>query len=66
MRRDDWAEADQALEGFRKDFDALIGRHFQAPGATIEYQATIYHYTNVKGALGILESGQLWFTERSI
>jgi hypothetical protein len=64
MKPDDWAEADQALEGFRKDVDALIAKHFQAVGATTEYQATIYHYTNVKGALGILESGQLWFTER--
>lgn len=28
-------------------------------------QATIFHYTDVKGALGILKSGELWFTERS-
>ena len=28
-------------------------------------QATIYHYTDVKGALGILKSGELWFTERT-
>jgi len=25
----------------------------------------VHHYTNVKGALGILESGQIWFTERA-
>lgn len=30
------------------------------PGNT----ATIYHYTNVTGALAILRSGRLWFTER--
>lgn len=28
-------------------------------------QVTIYHYTDVKGALGILKSGELWFTERT-
>jgi hypothetical protein len=28
-------------------------------------QATIYHYTDVKGALGILESGEFWFAERT-
>ena|ERR1700730_12586974 len=25
----------------------------------------VHHYTSVKGALGILESGQMWFTERT-
>jgi hypothetical protein len=25
----------------------------------------VHHYTNVKGALGILESGGIWFTERA-
>jgi hypothetical protein len=25
----------------------------------------VHHYTSLKGALGILESGQMWFTERS-
>jgi hypothetical protein len=25
----------------------------------------VHHYTNVKGALGILESGRIWFTERA-
>ncbi len=26
--------------------------------------STLFHYTNVRGALGILKSGKLWFTER--
>lgn len=25
----------------------------------------VHHYTSVKGALGILDSGQMWFTERA-
>jgi len=25
----------------------------------------VHHYTNVKGALGILETGRMWFTERT-
>jgi hypothetical protein len=62
---EDWAEADQALEDFKTDVPSLIEKDFREAGCSTEYHATIYHYTDLKGALGILQTGQLWFTERA-
>src|SRR5580658_2944031 len=61
---EDWIEADQLLDEFRSEVRSLIAADFKAAELRSPYQSTIYHYTNVKGALSILQSGHLWFTER--
>src|SRR5262249_16296059 len=64
MKTDDWTEANQALEVFKERVRSLIDNDLHA-AAQLPYQNTIYHYTDVKGALGILDTGRLWFTERA-
>jgi len=65
MMTDDWCEADAALETFRKKVEGLVSDDLHAAASVAAYQPTIFHYTDVKGALGILKSGTLWFTERA-
>lgn len=69
MRLDDWDDVDVVLENFGNSIKSLIGSDFEAAkdneaNDNLTSQATIYHYTDVKGAFGILQSGELWFTER--
>ena len=62
---EDWAATEQALlEALRNRVDKLIDHDFKVAGSTADPQ-TIYHYTDVKGALGIITTGRLWFTERA-
>jgi hypothetical protein len=63
MKLEDWTEADQALDALKEKINALIYKDLTS-AASIPFQDTIYHYTDVKGVLGILEAGRLWFTER--
>ncbi len=63
MRLEDSAE--EALSAFREKISSMIIIDLQAVGGITPHQPTIYHYTDVRGALGILESGELWFTERA-
>ena len=50
-------------------FDVFINDEMDRTGGEAEHAGppanTIYHYTDVKGALGILESGRFWLTERA-
>jgi hypothetical protein len=52
------------LNVFRRNIESLIADDFRLAEDAAPYQPTIYHYTDVKGALGILRSGRIWFTER--
>jgi hypothetical protein len=54
---------DEALQAFGDRVSSMIGEDIEAAGRYTPYQPTIFHYTDVKGALGILQSGELWFTE---
>jgi Protein of unknown function (DUF2971) len=62
---DDWTEADQALKAYRSDVESLIRRDLADASDAATYQTTIYHYTDTRGVLGILQTGRLWFTERA-
>jgi Protein of unknown function (DUF2971) len=63
MKPDDWTDADRELDAFKETVTSLIDKDFKAV-ARFPLQDTIYHYTDVKSALGILDTGRLWFTER--
>ena len=52
MTADDWTEPDQALEAFEDTVSSLITEDFKAV-EKLPCQNTIYHCTDVKGALGI-------------
>lgn len=62
---EDWTDAEQALKTFREEAELLINQDFQEAESGTPHQPMIYHYTDVKGALGILQTGHLWFTERA-
>jgi Protein of unknown function (DUF2971) len=62
---EDWTEADQAIDQFRETIQGLITEDLQNANNAAIHQPVIYHYTDVKGALGILQTGRLWFTERA-
>jgi Protein of unknown function (DUF2971) len=56
----------ETLVAFRDRVSTLVRNDLEAAERdTSNQQKTMYHYTDVKGALGILESGELWFTERA-
>jgi DUF2971 family protein len=61
----DWSGADRALDAVKEKVASMISNDLRGAEDNIDYQPTIYHYTDVKGALGILKTGHLWFTERS-
>jgi hypothetical protein len=63
MSPEDWTAADHALDALKKTISSAVENDFRE--ITDEYQPTLYHYTDVKGALGILQTGHLWFTERA-
>jgi Protein of unknown function (DUF2971) len=56
---------DGELEAFKAKISSMINADTKAAEVNAPHQPTIYHYTDVKGALGILESGELWLTERA-
>jgi hypothetical protein len=62
---EDWTEANGALEAFEANVNALIHDDFRVAAETVAHQPTIFHYTDVKGALGIMQTGRLWFTGRA-
>lgn len=53
------------LEDFEKFIDGEMERTGSEAAGAGPQADTIWHYTDVKGALGILESGRFWFTERA-
>jgi len=54
------------LDGFREKIRSMVADDLKAIESDGKPQpTTIYHYTDVKGTLGILETGDLWFTERT-
>jgi len=61
----DWNEADQFLKDFKNDISSMIENDFNEAGCVTEYRSTIHHYTDVKSTLSILQTGQMWFTERA-
>lgn len=65
MNPDDWTEANNALDAFKEKVASLITNDLGEAEDKTNYQPTIYHYTDVRGALGILQTGRLWFTERA-
>jgi len=53
------------LQDFESHIRSMVTNDLQEVEATrLCRQPTIYHYTDVKGALAILASRELWFTER--
>jgi len=65
MTSDSWHAADTKLETFGQKVEAQVSEDLRAAEGVAASQSTIYHYTDIQGALGILESGKLWFTERA-
>jgi hypothetical protein len=55
----------EPLENFKKTIDAEMERIRGTTGGATSLPDTIYHYTDVRGALGILTAGGFWFTERT-
>src|SRR5437763_17171986 len=62
---EDWTEAFEAKKHLKTRVDALVQEDFKDAGSATAPEQTIYHYTNVKGALGIIQTGRIWFTERA-
>jgi hypothetical protein len=60
-----WQELDAALDKFNTEISELTGDDLNASGETSFQAQTIYHYTDVRSALAIIESGHFWFTERA-
>jgi hypothetical protein len=65
MEQEDWIEADRALDTFKRDVESWVFNDLNAAGDAVQHQPTIYHYTDASGALEILRTGRLWFTERA-
>jgi hypothetical protein len=65
MSRNYYADADMVLKNFGNNIKSLISTDFNKANDEEGKYTRIYHYTDVKGALGILQSGELWFTERA-
>jgi hypothetical protein len=65
MTSDSWQAPDAKLEAFRQKVEAQVGEDLCAAESVAASQPTIFHYTDIQGALGILETGTLWFTERA-
>jgi Protein of unknown function (DUF2971) len=60
-----WEHHDAAFEKFKAEIGQLIENQLNAAGETSSQAQTIYHYTDVRSALAIIESGHFWFTERA-
>src|ERR1700722_19875848 len=62
---EDWADHDVSLDNLKERLgdqssDDLAAWMSPGPGPS-----TMFHYTDLSGALAILQSGHLWFTERA-
>jgi hypothetical protein len=62
---EDWKQSDSELDKFKSEIGNLIANDLKVAGDAAPPTETIYHYTDVKSALSIIESGHFWFTERS-
>jgi hypothetical protein len=60
-----WEQYDAAFDKFKAEIGELTGDDLNAAGETSSQAQTIYHYTDVRSALLIIESGNFWFTERA-
>lgn len=60
-----WKQHDAALDKFKTEVGELTRDDLNAAGETSSQAQTIYHYTDVRSALAIIESGHFWFTERA-
>jgi Protein of unknown function (DUF2971) len=63
--KEQWAEHYLALELFKAEIIALAKKDIEDAGAGAASTSKIWHYTDVAGALAIIESGKLRFTERA-
>ena len=53
------------LEDFERFCNDEMDRNINQSVPADPQAETIYHYTDVRGALGILTSGRFWLTERA-
>lgn len=60
-----WEEQEAAFKKFKADIEYLVSDDIKVAGDTATETRTIFHYTGVAGALAIIETGHLWFTERA-
>ena len=60
-----WERHNAEFDTFKSEVSKLIEDDLKVAGDTSIQAQTIYHYTDVRGALAIIESGHLWFTERA-
>ncbi len=60
-----WEQHDAALEEFKTEISGLTSDDLATADQTSSKAQTIYHYTDVRSALAIIESGHFWFTERT-
>jgi hypothetical protein len=60
-----WEERDAALNEFKAGIEEHSKADLKAAAETSSEAKTIYHYTDVRSALSIIESGHFWFTERA-
>jgi hypothetical protein len=63
--KEQWAEHYSALRLFKAEIATLAKKDLEDAGARAASTGKIWHYTDVAGALAIIESGKLWFTERA-
>ncbi len=60
-----WEQHDASFDKFKTEIAELTGDDLNAAGETSPQAQTIYHYTDLRSALAIIESGHFWFTERA-
>jgi hypothetical protein len=60
-----WAEHDAALNQLKEKLADRVGNDLNASGDTTLHASTVFHYTDVRSALAIAQSGHFWFTERA-
>jgi Protein of unknown function (DUF2971) len=65
QRAEQWTEHYSALELFKAEMMTLAKKDLEEACAGAVSTSKIWHYTDVAGAMAIIESGRLWFTERA-
>jgi hypothetical protein len=63
--KEQWEQHDAAFSNFQDKIGKLTLDDLDPAQAASPQEQTIFHYTDVRGALAIIESGHLWFTERA-
>jgi hypothetical protein len=63
--KEQWEERDAAFNEFKAGIEEHSKTDLNAAAETSSQAQTIYHYTDVRSALAIIESGHFWFTERA-